>query len=100
MALNNPSPDARQRPDGPTPDPGLDQDGLEEVPSHRNDLGDHCPYSGSRSADGTCPLSCHEADVLVGFDAGDRGLPESTDLEERLWPPYCADELRARRERS
>ncbi len=61
-------------------------DGLEEVPEHRNDLGDGCPHSGSRTADGTCPQYCHEADVLTGFDAGDRELPEDTDLPRELWP--------------
>jgi len=63
-------------------------DGLEEVPDHRNDLGDWCPRSGERTADGTCPLYCHEADVLTGFDAGDRELPADTDLPRELWPPY------------
>ena len=73
-------------PHGAAPDEYLD--GLEEVPSHRNDLGDGCPRSGERTTGGTCPLGCHEADVLTGFDAGDRGLPESTDLPRELWPPY------------
>jgi hypothetical protein len=76
-----------------------DPDGgeLEEVPDHRDDLGSHCPWSGTRTSDGTCPVHCHEADVLTGFDAGDRELPDSTDLPEHLWPPYCADRLRALR---
>jgi hypothetical protein len=65
-----------------------DSGDLEEVPDHRNDLGDGCPRSGERTADGTCPLYCHEADVLVGFDAGDRELPDSTDLPRELWPEY------------
>jgi hypothetical protein len=65
-----------------------EDDELEEVPDHRNDLGDWCPRSGERTGDGTCPLYCHEADVLVGFDAGDRELPDSTDLPPELWPPY------------
>lgn len=56
----------------PGEDPDQYLDGLEEVPEHRNDLGDGCPFSGGRSADGTCPLFCREADDLVGFDAGDR----------------------------
>ena len=34
--------------------------------------------------DGTCPQYCHEADVLVGFDAGDRELPDDTDLPDEL----------------
>lgn len=59
-----------------------DDDELEEVPQHRNDLGDWCPRSGERTGDGTCPVYCHEADVLAGFDAGDRELPDSTDLEQ------------------
>lgn len=45
-------------------------DGLEEVPSHRNDLGDWCPRSGERTADGTCPVYCREADEMAGFEAG------------------------------
>ena len=69
-------------------DPDENLDGLEEVPDHRNDLGDWCPRSGERTADGTCPLYCHEADVLVGYDAGDRELPADTDLPRELWPPY------------
>lgn len=48
---------------------------MRKVPDHRNDLGDWCPLSGERTADGTCPVYCHEADVAVGFDAGDRELP-------------------------
>jgi hypothetical protein len=64
-------------------------DFLEEIPDHRNDLGDWCPRSGEYSAGGTCPLYCHEADVLVGFDAGDRELPDSTDLPADL---YAEDE--------
>jgi hypothetical protein len=55
------------------------------VPQHRNDLGDQCPGSGETTEDGTCPQSCHEADVLVGFDAGDRELPYSTDLPSYLY---------------
>ncbi len=57
----------------------------EEVPDHRNDLGDWCPDSGALTASGTCPQFCHEADVLAGFDAGDRELPSSTDLPPYLW---------------
>lgn len=55
-------------PEFPAPDDALD--GLEEVPSHSNDLGDWCPLGGQRTADGTCPLFCEEADDLAGFDAG------------------------------
>lgn len=54
------------------------------VPDHRNDLGDGCPSSGARTKDGTCPQYCHEADMLAGFDAGDRELPYSTDLDAEL----------------
>ena len=61
------------------------EDDLEEIQDHRNDLGDWCPYSGQRSADSTCPLYCHEADVAAGFDAGDRELPGSTDLDPGLY---------------
>jgi hypothetical protein len=61
---------------------------MSEVPDHRNDLGDWCPRSGEGTADGTCPLYCHEADVITGFDAGDRELPDSTDLPRELWTPY------------
>jgi hypothetical protein len=43
---------------------------LVEVPAHHNDLGDYCPRGGERTADGTCPVFCREADELVGFDAG------------------------------
>jgi hypothetical protein len=59
---------------------------MSEVPDHRNDLGDWCPRSSESTADGTCPLYCHEADVITGFDAGDRELPEHTgdDEEERV----------------
>lgn len=53
------------------------QHGLEEVPGHRNDLGDWCPHSGERTEDGTCPVYCLEADIITGFDAGDRELPDS-----------------------
>jgi hypothetical protein len=45
---------------------------LEEVPDHHNDLGDWCPRSGERTADGTCPVYCREADEITGFDAGER----------------------------
>ena len=31
------------------------------------------------------PLYCHEADVQAGFDAGDRMLRESTDLDPGLY---------------
>jgi hypothetical protein len=65
-----------------------DNSGMAAVPSHRNDLGDGCPYGSMDpyyTEDGTCPLYCHEADVLVGFDAGDRELPESTDLPPELY---------------
>lgn len=58
---------------GGHPDQDLD-DGLEAVPSHRNDLDDWCPFGadgdGARTADGTCPQFCREADEIVGFDAG------------------------------
>lgn len=82
----NPDRYAALSPDWPSAsgDP-LDDDELEEVPSHRNDLGDWCPSSGKRTADGTCPQYCHEADVLVDYDAGDRELPYSTDLPEELY---------------
>lgn len=60
-------------------------DGLEKVGEHHNDLGDWCPWSGSYTAGGTCPQHCHEADVLAGFDAGDRELPHSTDLDPELY---------------
>ena len=69
------------------PDDGDDE--LAEVPSHRNDLGDWCPRSGERTADGTCPLYCHDADVQVGFDAGDR---EADDDDEQA--PDTLRELR------
>jgi hypothetical protein len=58
---------------------------MEEVPDHHNDLGDFCPNSGEYTEDGTCPQFCHEADVIVGFDAGDRELPDSTDLPAELY---------------
>lgn len=60
-------------------------DDLEEVPEHRNDLGDACPYSGAWTADGTCPQWCHEADVLADYHAGERELPGSTDLNPELY---------------
>jgi hypothetical protein len=60
-------------------------DDLGQVGDHHNDLGDWCPYSGAHTADGTCPLYCHEADVQAGFDAGDRMLPASTDLDPELY---------------
>lgn len=60
-------------------------DDLGQVGDHHNDLGDWCPYSGAYTADGTCPLYCHEADVKAGFDAGDRMLPGSTDLDPDLY---------------
>jgi hypothetical protein len=60
-------------------------DDLEEVSEHHNDLGDGCPYSGAFTGDGTCPLYCHEADVDAGYDAGDRELPDSTDLPAELY---------------
>ena len=63
--------------------PGEDPDGLERVPEHRNGLGDWCPYSGLRSADGTCPQFCKEADDLAGFDAG----REDCDDEEDDYDP-------------
>jgi hypothetical protein len=47
-------------------------DELEIVPEHHNDLGDWCPHSGKRTADGTCPLYCRHADEIVDFDAGER----------------------------
>jgi hypothetical protein len=56
-------------------DPEQYLDGLEHVPDHKNDVGDWCPWSGSRTADGTCPQFCHAADLIVGYDAGDRDLP-------------------------
>lgn len=52
------------------------------VPEHDNDLGDWCPYSGTRTADGTCPQFCAEADKITGFDAGDRELPARRGKEE------------------
>jgi hypothetical protein len=61
--------------------------GWSAVPEHRNDLGDGCPYGSMDphyTEDGTCPQYCHEADVLVGFDAGDRELPDDTDLPDEL----------------
>lgn len=69
----NPDRYAALSPDWPpaSGDP-LDHDELKEVPSHRNDLGDWCPSSGKRTADGTCPQYCHEADVLVDYDAAGR----------------------------
>lgn len=30
------------------------------VPSHTNDIGDWCPWSGMTSPDGTCPIYCRE----------------------------------------
>lgn len=48
----------------------LENDDDEQVPEHRNDLGDYCPDSGTRTADGTCPQFCREADDMAGFDAG------------------------------
>ena len=48
----------------------MNQDELEKVPDHHNDLGDWCPRSGELTADGTCPVFCREADGLAGFDAG------------------------------
>jgi hypothetical protein len=62
--------------------------GMEGVESHHNDLGDGCPYGSSEqyyTEDGTCPVYCHEADVNAGFDAGDRELPDSTDLDPSLY---------------
>ena len=38
------------------------------VPDHGNDLGDWCPYSGTRTANGTCPQYCLEADEITGFN--------------------------------
>jgi len=64
----------------PNEDPLQDLDGLEEVPDHRNDIGDWCPWSNTRTADGTCPQFCHEADLFTGFDAGDRDLGDGKDL--------------------
>lgn len=55
----------------------LEDDELEEVPSHHNDLGDWCPLSGRRTPDGTCPQFCADADELAGFDAGDREPPDT-----------------------
>jgi hypothetical protein len=43
---------------------------MRKVPEHHNDLGDWCPYSGTETADGTCPQFCAEADDITGFDAG------------------------------
>ena len=40
------------------------------IPEHDNDLGDWCPDSGKRPADGTCPQYCRDADEQAGFDAG------------------------------
>ncbi len=54
--------------------PDGDLDGFEEVASHVSDIGDWCPRSGERTADGTCPVFCHAADIAAGFDAGDRIL--------------------------
>lgn len=54
---------------------------LAQVPEHHNDLGDWCPDSGSRTADGTCPQSCKEADDIVGFDTG-RDDDDNDDDEE------------------
>ena len=67
----------------PGEDPDEHLDGLEQVPGHRNDLGDWCPFSGQRSADGTCPQFCKEADDLAGFDAGrdDCGDGEDDDYD-------------------
>lgn len=50
-----------------------EDDELERVPEHHNDLGDWCPGSGRRTSDGTCPQYCRHADELTGFDAGERG---------------------------
>ncbi|HEY1705650.1 MAG TPA: hypothetical protein VGG75_38685 [Trebonia sp.] len=64
-------------------DPLQDLDGLEQVPEHRNDVGDWCPYSNRiRTADGTCPLYCEEADRLAGFNA-ERDDVGGDDAEEK-----------------
>lgn len=68
-----------------TPGENLSQggdDNLVLVPEHRNDLHDWCPRSGERTADGTCPVYCAEADRIVGFDAGRDEDEEDEDEED------------------
>jgi hypothetical protein len=72
-----------QAPDAETAElTALARDDDEEVPSHRNDFGDWCPFSGSRTSDGTCPQFCEEADDLAGFDAGRDECDDDDDNEE------------------
>lgn len=67
----------------------LDALGFQEVPQHHNDLGDHCPHSGHRTPDGTCPVYCKHADEMVGFDAGDRDVDD--DVDEGALPHAACD---------
>jgi hypothetical protein len=68
-------------------DPQEYLDGLELVPPHDNDIGDWCPYGdgSTRTADGTCPQYCEEADDIAGVDAGRDVIVFVQNEEER--PP-------------
>jgi hypothetical protein len=70
--LGNPAVAGADHISGGDPGRAPEDDELETVPEHHNDLGDWCPSSGGRTADGTCPQYCRHADELVGFDAGER----------------------------